>query len=241
MTAQLDAIKRQVEASMGIPSASEKSSVPVETNALPTGGSPVVTNSTGTFGEDDILSNVSYMADTTDGDQLVLVLQNNNNVSIPYMEVDLVFYAQDGSMITSTSNYAYSFLPGAYVALNFYLPYDDDYNLIPYASYDILCNPTMDPSYLYNNAPEKVDIQSNTGTDGVVAMVTNTSSATMNSIELACVFFRGDDIVGYTWNSANDLASGASTSLQFYYPYDMDYNDVQFDSYTIFVNSALSY
>jgi len=235
--AQIEKMLEEKLSTASVVPSSSASDLPVEGSAVVTQGTSAGSNTI-----EAITSNIYYTADATEGDDFVIVLENHNNVTIPYLEINVVYYAQNGSMIDTETSYLYSFLPGKSVALGMDMPYDDDtYELLPFASYDVFFNPYMDSFYLEDNLIDNLAVQSNVGTDGVIVLLTNNSSAVMDSVDLSCVYFRSGDIVGFDWNYAYDLVPGASTSLQFYFPYDTDYNDVSFDSYAVYVNAALSY
>ncbi len=193
--------------------------------------------------ETEIISNISYTIYTTPGtNEFVIFLKNGNGVSIPYLKVDVVFYDQEGNILSTNYSTAYSFLPGQTIVVFVYLPMDESYKKVEHASYELLFNVDMDSFYLDDNLIDKLTVQSNVGSDkGVVAVITNTADVSMDSIELACIYYEDGEVVGFDWGYGYDLSAGSSTSLNFYPPYDEHYSTLPYDDYEIYINTALHY
>ena len=75
----------------------------------------------------------------------------------------------------------------------------------------------------------------------LVVFSKNNSTSTIDTISAAVVYYQGTIVVGYDKETAFDVKPGRSGNLNFFEPYDNDYDDAEYDNYKVFINEAYSY
>lgn len=182
------------------------------------------------FDASAIEDNISISeADVALDGTLVAIIKNGNDETVN-IEVEAVFYDEDGNALGSDSDYL-TIYNNQEMACNFYNTPTD------YSDYEI--NIKAEENY-YTNYSNQIEISNNDTGEQIVVQVTNNADNTIESVDVAVVFYSDGEIVGYNSAYEYDLRSGSTSTSNIYYPYDSDYNDVSFDEYSVYV-SAYSY
>lgn len=171
---------------------------------------------------------------------LILIYENKNARDVQ-LEITVTYYNENDDLLFLRNNYVWSCAAGGKAAVDVTLPYDKDYNDIPYSRYEVdtIARET-DPQYYTPNYGKDFQIKSNQGIQGgVIASVTNPTGKTFDSVELMCVYFKDGAAVGSAYEYISDM--GKAATVEFSAPYDINYNDLSYDDYEIFVNSTTIY
>lgn len=171
---------------------------------------------------------------------LILIYENKNTQDIQ-LEITVTYYDENDNLLFLRNNYIWSCPAGGKAAAEVTLPYDKDYNDIPYSRYEVdtIARKT-DPQYYTPNYGKDFQIKSNQGLQGgVIASIKNPTGKTFDSVELMCVYFKDGAAVGSAYEFISDM--GKSATVEFSSPYDVNYNDLSYDDYEIFINSTTIY
>ncbi len=96
-------------------------------------------------------------------------------------------------------------------------------------------------SSIYMSYTDKVNITSNNDQSKINIHLSNPTSHHFRRIELAVLYYQGDNIVGYKIERSIELDAKATEDVISYYVSDKSYNHVKFDNYKVFVNKAYVY
>ena len=176
---------------------------------------------------EDLEKNISVAEEgITESNLLVIVVSNDNDESV-YVEVEAVFYDEDGNALNSETTYM-SIYSNSEMACYFYnTPSDFD-------TYEI--NFDADNSY-YEDYSDQVEITDNDTGSQVTVQATNNSSETIESIDVAVVFYRDGTIVGFDEDFSYDLDAGKTDTFNIYYPFDENYENVEYDEYKVYFSA----
>ena len=172
--------------------------------------------------------------------ELVLISQNNGEKPVS-LDYSVVFYGESGEMLSLEERYFYDCFPGGKAIVSVSLPHDRDYNLVPFDHYELQIDAEEeqeDERYLYFG--NEFQITSNIGTEGTVLVsVINPTGETFDAVDMCCLYYSGDDAVGYASLTLTQL--GEKAVVVFDHPRDESFNPVAFDRYEIFVVSTERY
>lgn len=165
--------------------------------------------------------------------ELLIVVENENDQGLR-LEWNVVFYAEDGSMLSVENGYVQCCLPGGKNVSTVRLPQDPENNLVAYSSYDVEVNVEESSS---DNYAAQISIQSNiAAAGGVAAAVTNETNTEMSSVSLICLYYQTGQVIGYASGYLYDLTERAA--VEFDPPRDGQYQAMTFDDYEIIVMDA---
>jgi hypothetical protein len=177
----------------------------------------------------------------TDTGSGVIAVVTNNNASAVDVKISCLYY-NGTNMLDShdDENYCIGSNETGYLYING--PYSSStYENLSYTSYTP--NVTVENSY-YTSYAKKIDINAQNGADKIVATITNNSGKNLSTIKLVAVYYDvNGKIIGIDTSYADDSASsGASSFVNFYYPYDeVTYETIVPASFDVFVNYAYAY
>ena len=77
--------------------------------------------------------------------------------------------------------------------------------------------------------------------DKVVGQVKNTTDEIIDYMSISVVYYKDNKVVGYDDTLVGETKPGRSANFDFYKPYDENYDDLEFDTYKIYINDAYSY
>lgn len=180
----------------------------------------------------DLGENVKVSGEVGKDGRLVVIAKNNNKVAVE-MEIEVEFYDANGKIVGSDTEYYFAVDPNREVAGQMY---DTPEKFDNYKIY-------VDAKKTYNITTyfDKVEVDHNNNGEEIIVQVKNNSKDVIEGIMVSVVYYQGDKIVGYEYDMDMDVKSGRSANLKVPYPYDKDYNDIQFDNYKVFVVDAHSY
>lgn len=188
-----------------------------------------------TLDENVLSKNISYETFTTKLDELVVVLTNNNSVSISDLSVDVTFFDKNNNMLTTTEDGHDAILPNAKVA-SIFTPEDENHDALIYDRLEIVLE-VDNSSPPYQNISNDIEIKHNATENGVVARFTNNSTIVCEELEVVVIFFSKDVVVGADEEQETNIDPSKFTTMEFTSPY-VDHNYVSFDRYEVFINQA---
>lgn len=187
------------------------------------------------FDSEKAIKNIDY-TDTDMGNGVII--QFKNNYSFPfYMDVNVLFYDSNGTMIGKTDDGNIIFDTNTECALYFNGPYDANYKDVAYSRYDIKITAKYDQYAFYNSNVKDMKIKSNFGADNVMVEVTNSGEHDSSLVPVSIVFYRDDNVIGYDYTFA-ELPAGETDYLQFRFPHDKNYDTMHPTDYKVFVNNS---
>lgn len=168
---------------------------------------------------------------------LILIYENNNEQDVQ-LEITVTYYDENDDLLFLRNSYIWSCPAGGRAAADVPLPYNRNYEDIPYSRYEVdTIARKSDPQYYTPNAGKDFQIKSNPGLQGgVIASILNPTGKTFDSVELMCVYFKDGTAAGSSYGYLSDM--GKSATVEFSPPYDANYNELSYDDYEIFVNST---
>ena len=199
--------------------------IPSKSGRTNVGGGTVVTPQVNL--SDKITSNGAL----TKRNRLVVFAKNNNNIVID-LTIEVEFYDANNALVSSGKEYLYGVGSGAEVAVEIY---DTPSSFNSYKIYADAEETSYTKTFF-----DSIELSHNRA-DKVVAQVKNNSTSTIDTISAAVVYYQGTTVVGYDEETAFDVKPGRSGNLNFFEPYDNNYDDVEYDNYKVFINEAYSY
>ena len=98
----------------------------------------------------------------------------------------------------------------------------------------------VDPEY-YEFQNDKLKMESENKTDSkVIAVFKNESGKKLEEASFSVFFYKDNKVVGYDNSSEFDIAKDGTQTVEFSNPYDVNYDDVDYDKYEIKVDFAFS-
>lgn len=170
---------------------------------------------------------------------VIAILTNNNNYPIS-LSATMVFYDANGKMLGESTEDNYYFEAGKKCALNFYRPYDSQYNYIQYDHYKVVYSADR-TGYLISNLSDIVTNSYISAADNVMVEISNTGNKTSLFTQVAIIFYKDGKAVAYDYTYADCNNPGSTDYLEFSFPYDENYETIQIDDYKLFVNSSYNY
>lgn len=188
---------------------------------------------------DELMENITY-TDYDLGNGVLVIVDNDNSCDVD-LDIRVTYYNESGDMISLSTDYLWGCAAGGRGAAQVSPPYNKKYEDIPYDSYEIdIYADGTDSSYYSRNYGPELEIQSNiSSTDTVLATIKNPTGQTLDSVDLVCVYYSHGEPVGTSMQYLSDF--GKKETVEFYPPYDSNYNDIPFDDYEIIVNTAQCY
>ena len=172
--------------------------------------------------------------------QLLLLGTNENEVDVS-VNISVVFYDEAGKMMTAEEAYAAFCGPGAKLYETVYLPKDANGQPVSFDHYEVYVTAEeRNPNPEYADLEDQLTITANVGLDGkVLAKVENGTGAAIDQVELACLYYQGDQTVGFERDSLNHLEEVGIA--EFNAPADAAFQPVAFDSFEVVVVSTVRY
>lgn len=174
---------------------------------------------------------VTTSAEVAKSGDLIVYITNDEKTTVD-VDVEVEFYDADGKIVGTDEFYLNGIKSGTTTASEAYNSTDDWESYKVYAD----AEETIYTSYL-----SEVSETHNDNKEEIIVQVSNDSEDEINTISASVVFYKGDEVVGISEDSDFDIKSGRTANLTFYYPYDKNYDDLDFDTYKVYINEAYTY
>lgn len=198
----------------------------------------VLSVATDGFNAETAVKNIESEFIDTDGG-VIGILTNKNSYPIS-LSATMVFYDANGLMLGKSTEDNYYFEAGKKCALNFYRPYDSDYNEISYDHYKVVYS-ADNTEYATSNLSDIVTNSYISAADNVMVEISNTGNKTSLFTQVAVIFYKDGKAVAYDYTYAECNKPGSTDYLEFSFPYDENFDAIQIDNYGLFVNSSYNY
>lgn len=189
--------------------------------------------------DEEAAQNITYEEHKTDHG-LVVIFNNDNKVNL-YMKANVTYYDASGGMLSTEDNSVGTFQAGKKAVLTFSLPHDSNYNTVDYNRTDVKINTEVDSSITNKSHVDDISIESNKGSDGLLAKLTNNSDDEISSMDLTVLYYLNGEIIGFDEEYVFSLVAGDNKTVEFDNPYDENYDDIIYDDYEVVINEAYSY
>ena len=187
-------------------------------------------NSNITFpGNTQTENKIKYTLVKTLDDTNVIIGQNNNEGS-SLIEIEVEFYDKENNFLGSSSDV--NLTKGSEFAVELYN------SPKTYDHYKAFFDIKKSDYILFDN---QLKVTSNDTGDRIVSQINNTTNDEIDYIDASIVYYKDNKVVGYDSSVAGDTKPGRSANFSFYKPYDNNYDDIDFDTYKIFINEAYNY
>lgn len=174
-----------------------------------------------------IEENISIVESSqSESGKLVAIVKNSNDEPV-YVEVKVVFYDEEGNTLNSETAYM-SISSNSEMSYYFYNTPSD------YDTYEFTFDAETD---YYENYTNQFDITDTDTGEQITVQTTNNSSETVDYVDVAIVYYRDGVIVGYDEDFYYDLEAGQTATFTLYYPFDADYEEVEYDDYKVFFSA----
>lgn len=162
---------------------------------------------------------------------LVVFTKNNKNVAVD-MDFEVEFYDENGMIVGSSINYLTAVGAGREVVV--------EMSNTPknFSTYKIYVDETESEEIEYF---DEIKVVHNNNGEEIVVQVKNNSQDEIKYMTVMAVYYNQGKVVGIDEDMASEIAKGRSGNFTLDYPYDTEYNDVQFDEYKVYVTEAYSY
>lgn len=163
-----------------------------------------------------------------------------NNYSFPMqLDATIVYYDSGDLMLGTSSAYNYYFEKGKECVFYFYPPVDKNFNTVPYDHYKI--SYYASPIKRMKSNLKDIKIDSNIGADNVMVEVTNDGNSACEFTLIYIIFYKDGEIVDVDYQYADVNEPGSVDYLEFSFPYDDNFETVEIDDYSIYVNYSYLY
>lgn len=175
--------------------------------------------------------NITSSGSVTERGKLVVFAKNNNNVAVD-MEIEVEFYDANNTIVGSDSEELLGIGSNGEIAVEMY---DTPENFDNYKIY-VDVEKTNEISYY-----DQLEVAHNNSGEEIAVQVKNNSQDVIEYISVSVVYYQGDKVVGIDDDIESDIKSGRAANFNLDFPYDKNYDDIEFDNYKVFVNGAYSF
>lgn len=184
------------------------------------------------FISEDKLSEKITMESSIINDSLLLFITNNNKTTID-MDIKVEFYNKKDKVV-STEEDIYSAIKDKKELVVIFDIYKE------YEYYKVFIESEKSAFISYE---DKINIteENNIDNNQINFKITNNAEEAIEYLELAIIYYKENKIVGYDYNFVTNFKKSGTTSIDFSYPYNANYDLVEYDNYKLFINEACTY
>ena len=153
------------------------------------------------------------------------IIKNNSDVTIGELDIQILFYNENGDIINIEDDGHDVVLPGSTVVTRVDAPDE-------YARYDYKLSVDVGANSRYKNHAANVDVKTNIGADCLILQITNNADVVIEEFEYAVVLYKDDKIVGVSYGKdVRDIPIGETVIEEYE-------TGTEFDKYEVYVNQA---
>lgn len=175
--------------------------------------------------------NIKYSDYVAENGDVIIIVKNNNNVDVA-LDFEIEYYNASGTVVDSDDNFLKILGAGQESVVRLYGS-DRDYD-----NYKITFEAEKDDYYISHQKEVKVSAIENKDDAEMEVIVTNNAKVDLREIEIGVIFYKNNKPVEYDSDSEYDFASGKSMTFYLDFPYDSNYDDIEYDDYKVFVVEA---
>ena len=173
-------------------------------------------------------SNIDYKTYFSDNGEMTIIATNNNSKNVD-IDVEIEFYDKNKKLVGVEADSITASSNGSKFSLNF--------KDVPksYDSYKIYIDVEETNAISYT---KDLKAESEKSEEKVVVQIKNTTDKEIEYIKASIIFYKKDKIVGYDYSLDEEIKPDRSANFEFDYPIDENLEDIEFDSYEIYINEA---
>lgn len=181
-----------------------------------------------TYSPEDLQENISYKDYITDQKKVILVLTNNNDVSIN-PSITITFYDENNNALNTETESLLYIAPHKDAAIEIYNTPKK------YAKYEV----SIDSQYYSKeDYTDKIELETKEEENSIVSLAINNNDVDLGKLKVAIIFYKDNNVVAYDIGLKLDLKKNKKVSYTFKKPLDTNYELIEYDDYKIFINEA---
>lgn len=188
----------------------------------------VPSNNSKNYSSETLKENISYKDYMTEQKKVILVITNNNEVSVS-SEIIIKFYDDKGDVINEEKNHLDYIAPGKEAAIEVYNTPKK------YDKYEVLIETEY---YSKENYMKNIKITTEEEENTVIVKALNNSDSDFEELSLAIIFYDNNKVVAYDVGLKFNVLKNKEVSFTFNEPLDTNYEKIKYDDYKIFINKA---
>lgn len=179
----------------------------------------------------DLEKKIKSNGAVTDSGKLVVFATNGNDVAVD-MKIEVEFYDANGTIVGSDSDDLRAVGAKSEIAVEMWSTPEafDNYKIY------VDVEQTKEISYF-----DKLELVHNNNGNEIAVQAKNNSDDTIEFISVSVVYYQGDKVVGYDDGIQSDIKPGRSANFTLNFPYNREYDNVNFDNYKVFITEAYKY
>ena len=180
--------------------------------------------------KEELISNIEVEDEILKDGTLITIIKNNNNCDVKNLVIEPIFYDTEDNVVgTAKSNFRV-IKAGSEVAVN-------DYS-VPNKFEKHKINLNISEGREYESYTDKISVTSNNTGEKVMVTAINESEVDLARLNIAVVYYKEGKPVGLFEETQYQIKKGETKYFNIMYAYDKNYDNVEFDEYKIFINSA---
>ncbi len=162
---------------------------------------------------------------------MIAIAQNNNDIDVD-IEFEIEFYDKNNQFLSVSKDFSFGVSPKKEIVAYFYdVPENYDH-------FKLYSDATKSQGITFF---DKVELtHSNSGKE-ILVQAKNTTETVIDTIKVGVVYYKEEKPIGYTYSIESSVKPQRMANFELEYPKDKNYQDIQFDSYKVFLNAAESF
>ena len=187
-----------------------------------------ILNNADTTGVD---KNISARCEMAKNNKLVLFAKNNGKSAVN-MDIEVEFYDENKAFLGSSTKFITAVTAGNEIAVELYE------TPVNFASYKIYIDAEESTAINYF---DKIEITHNNNGENILVQLENKSKETIEVLSVSVVYYNNGKTVGIKEGFEVDVKPGRKGNFTLDFPQDLEYEDVEFDDYKVYVKEVYSY
>lgn len=186
-----------------------------------------------TTDEKDLISNVKYTDEVLDNGDIIVFIENKNTTEVSFT-LDIEYYDEEGTKVDSNYDAVIGLPSKEKTVLRFYRTERE------YKNYELHAKNMNGTFFSSQYKDVSITSKDDKEKEEIVVTLKNNSSKKIESAKVAVVFYKNNKIVGYSYDSEYEIEGNKAVALYINYPYDIKYDEVEFDSFEAYLVEAYS-
>ena len=148
------------------------------------------------------------------------------------MDIEVEFYDENKAFLGSSTKFITAVTAGNEIAVELYE------TPVNFASYKIYIDAEESTAINYF---DKIEITHNNNGENILVQLENKSKETIEVLSVSVVYYNNGKTVGIKEGFEVDVKPGRKGNFTLDFPQDLEYEDVEFDDYKVYVKEVYSY
>lgn len=180
--------------------------------------------------EEETINNIVVQDAILEDGTLLTIIKNNNDYDVESLYIQPIFYDSNNEVVGTAESGFRVVKSGNEVAINDYdVPSEFD-------RYELKIK--IKEKLGYNSYTDKINITSKDTGEKIMVTAINDSNVNLEMLSIGVVFYREGNAVGFTESTEWNIEKGDTAYFNVMYPYDKSFDNIKFDEYKVFINSA---